>query len=678
MNESDSTARIRILVRLALVWALAIFARLAYLQLWQHEEFARAAQQQQQRNIEIMGPRGTLFDRSGLPLAKSLPVDSVCVNPLRVPDAAVAAQLLSPVLGLDPAAVYADIKDAAERKRGFLWIKRRITPEESERLRSMNLDWVEYRTESRRFYPNGQLASHVVGSVDFKEHGNSGLEMGLDEDLAGRVGEVRMLTDVKRVAYDTEVETKPMSGKDVVTTIDGRIQHVAERALTQAALKSHAKSGSLVALDPKTGDVLALANFPTFDPNQLPQKGESLLGRNNLAVTSPYEPGSVFKVCTLAAALETTSLRPESPIFCGNGILRLGSRVIHEAHGGYGTLTMAQVLAKSSNIGAIQIGLRVGSEKMYEYMRRLGFGSPTGCGFPSESGGRVRRLDRWGKTSLASMAMGHEVMVTAMQLGQLGVIIANGGLLVRPRLVLKKIRPGEAPEVMPQAPPVRVLKPETATAMRNMMEGVVLTGTARGRANLNGYTSGGKTGTAQIYDVATHSYSHHYNGSFLGFAPVANPAIVIIVTLNGTTGGAGYGGQVAAPIFKEVATAALRLLDVQKTLEPEVEIAKAPLEETNDLSIAGLDPDAGEELESSVPQLLVQGPPVLDQPSFHGAQNGPRVPDFQGKTMRDVLEEAASKGTRVELTGTGIARLQMPPPGAILLPGEKVRVQFSR
>jgi cell division protein FtsI (penicillin-binding protein 3) len=683
MVETESTGRIRVLVRLALVWAALIVAKLVYLQICEHKEFVRIAQQQQQRQLEIQGPRGTIFDRTGQPLAKSLPVDSICVNPLRVPDYSVAAEILAKTLDLSAPELFQSIKTAAEKNRGFLWIKRRVTPEESTRLRSMNLDWIEFRTESRRFYPNGQLASHVVGSVDHLESGNSGLELFLDDDLTGKAGEVRMLTDVKQHAYASEVETQPLPGKDVVTTIDSRIQYVAERELTAAAVKSHAKSGSLVAMNPKTGEILAMANYPSFNPNDPVKPGESQAARNNVAITSPYEPGSVFKVVTLSAALETTHMGPETVVNCGHGILRLGSRVIHEAHGGYGGLTMAEVLAKSSNIGAIQFGLRVGPQNMYDYRLRLGFGKPTGVSLPSESGGRVRKLSRWGTTSLASMSMGHEVMVTAMQLAQLGAIVANGGLMIKPKLVIKKQRTGEPAEVEPEQRPVRVLRPQTAITMRQMMEGVVLHGTGKGRANLKGYTSGGKTGTAQIYDFATRTYTHHYNGSFLGFAPVANPAVVIIVTLNGTSGGSGYGGQVAAPVFREVATAALRILDVPKDLPEDVPPVEDEQTDTDDLSIAGLDPEAGPELESSVPTMLVQGPPALDQHFFATVagttvSSGPRVPDFSGKTMRDALEVASSTGLQIEVLGRGIARAQQPPPGAILPRGEKVRVQFTR
>jgi cell division protein FtsI (penicillin-binding protein 3) len=674
------------LARIALAWAAVLVAQLIHLQVISHGDLARLAERQHEKPIKINAPRGTIYDRNGIPLAKSLPVDSVCVNPRRIPDAAVAAQMLAGVLDLDAVELYSRLQEAAERRSGFLWVKRRISPDESKRLRSLKLDWIEFRTESHRFYTNGSLASHVVGSVDYDEEGNSGLELSLNKELDGTPGEVRLMTDVQQNAYDSAVETKPVPGKDIVTTIDSRIQYAAERAIAAAAEQTHARSGSVIVMNPRNGEVLALANWPTFDPNESPGPGHPLRYRNNIAITTPYEPGSVFKVVTLSAALETTSMRPDTIVNCGNGVLRLGWRVIHEAHHGYGLLPMAEVLARSSNIGAIQIGLRVGPEKMYEYMRKLGFGSETGIPLPAESSGVVRRLERWGSTSLASMAMGHEVSVTAIQLAQLASIIANGGLRIAPKLILKKQRPGSEAETPQSPPPVRVLRPETAITMRQMMEGVVILphGTGK-RARLNGYTSGGKTGTAQIYDFAMRQYTHYYNGSFIGFAPVTNPTIAIAVTLNGTSGSAGYGGLAAAPVFHDVAAAALRILDVPKDLPDELPEPKPERVDMNDLSIAGLDPDFGAELESSVPQTLVQGPPTpLDQRLLtDAAVQGQRVqgqpaPDFLGKTVRDAIQTAAGAGVQIELVGHGIARAQTPPAGAVLPPGERVRVVFAR
>jgi cell division protein FtsI (penicillin-binding protein 3) len=327
---------------------------------------------------------------------------------------------------------------------------------------------------------------------------------------------------------------------------------------------------------------------------------------------------------------------------------------------------MAQVLEKSSNLGAIQIGFRVGAQNMYEYVRRFGFGATSGIRLPAESNGLFRRLDRWGTTSLASIAMGQEVSTTSIQLARACAAIANGGLLVHPKLILK-----EGDRLTPVQPARRILKPETAITMRQMMEGVVLRGTARGRAKLAGYTSGGKTGTAQIFDVKTHHYTHQYNASFMGFAPVTNPAFIIVVTINGTSGSAGYGAGAAAPIFKTVATEALRVLDVPRDLpDAEPEPAEAPPADTDDLAIA----DLGDSGPNVMEEVAGQNAPV----AAAGAEAGPKVPNFSGKTMRVVVEEASAMGLPVLLDGSGVARAQMPPAGSVLHDGERIRVQFAR
>jgi cell division protein FtsI (penicillin-binding protein 3) len=371
-------------------------------------------------------------------------------------------------------------------------------------------------------------------------------------------------------------------------------------------------------------------------------------------------------------------------IHCGNGLLRIGSRAIREAGRGYGLLSVADIIAKSSNIGAINVAGRIGEDKLHEYVRRFGFGQSTGLPLPSESRGSLRKRERWGKTSYASIAMGHEISVTAVQLAQAASIIANNGALVKPRLILAKQRPGEPAELVPAEPPVQIIKPETAIEMRRMMERVVLSGTGKG-ARLKGYTSGGKTGTAQIFDVQTRKYTHTYNGSFIGFAPVQNPAVVIVVTLNGTSGGtSGYGGAVAAPVFREVATHALRLLNVPKDLPDQLDERDSEPSDVNDLSIAGLDPAAGAELASIDPLHLAQASDALGQAFFVGPPGnsrvavGPQVPNFGGKTMREVIEAASDAGLDVEFTGSGVVRGQAPLPGVFLTAGERIRVHLSR
>jgi cell division protein FtsI (penicillin-binding protein 3) len=510
------------------------------------------------------------------------------------------------------------------------------------------------------------LAAHVLGSVDFEEKGNAGIEQNLDVELSGRAGQARLLTDVKRRGIDSQSASDMKPGTPITLTIDERIQFVAEREIAAAVEAHHAQSGSVVVMNPYNGEILALASYPTYDPNLPPQPGEDKASRQNHAISVPFEPGSVFKVITLSAALETTDLQPTSMINCLRGAITLFGRTIHEAHGGYGTIPMAMVLAKSSNIGAIQIGMRVGQANMHEYVRRFGFGQKTGIPLPGESAGKVRKLARWSKASLPSMSMGQEISVTTLQLAQAAAVVANGGLLVKPRLVLKR-----GNRAVPAEQLVRVLKPDTAITMRQMMEGVVMPGGTGTKARLQGYTSGGKTGSAQIYDPVAKHYTHSYNGSFMGFAPLTNPAMVAVVTLNGTHGTAGYGGQAAAPVFHAVVTEALRVMDVPKDLPDQTPTTTqvASNQEAGDLAIADIGrgqpnilDDADDEDQAGVP----------DQPA------GPTVPNFRGMTMRAVLAEAAAKGLTVLPDGSGVARVQSPPPGSTLHQGERIRVEFAR
>jgi cell division protein FtsI (penicillin-binding protein 3) len=318
---------------------------------------------------------------------------------------------------------------------------------------------------------------------------------------------------------------------------------------------------------------------------------------------------------------------------------------------------MQEVLWRSSNIGAVNIGLTVGKERLYDYLRRFGFGRPTGIPLGSESWGMLRPLNQWNKGSIGYVSFGHEVSTTTIQLAQAGAVLANGGFQVKPRLVRWRQRPGGPREPDPVEPPVRVLKPETAITMRQMMEGVILEGTGK-RARLEGYTAGGKTGTAQIFDLATRRYFHKlHNGTFLGIAPLTNPSIVVVVTLNGTSR---QGGQVAAPVFKEVASAALRLLNVTRDV-PEVETVEP-------------------EKLARMAKALQPAPqePVAEPPEDAGVLLGPRVPDWTGKSVKAVLRESMARGLPVEIVGTGLARMQSPPAGRVLGAGERVRVQFAR
>ncbi len=680
--DEVALGRLRVLARIALVWALIIVARLFYLQIYSHEEYKKLARAQQERRVAIPAPRGLIQDSEGRTLAMSVPMRSICVNPQLVPDLEVASEVLALVLNLDRANLMSRMQEASDTWKGFLWVKRMVTNEEYERVRKLNLLGVEFRDETARQYPNGPLAAHVLGGVDHEERGNNGIELGLEEDLEGIPGSMHILKDVKDRGYASRVEAEALPGKTITLTLNGSLQFIAERALRKAAEECKCQTGSIVILDPRTGDILAMASYPAFDPNEPVRSNQDLAARLNLAVAAPFEPGSVFKLITLAAALESTPLGPDSSINCLNGSINLYGRVIHEAKRGFGMLPMRLVLAKSSNVGAVQVALRVGPANLYRLIREFGFGSRTGIPLPAESPGQVYDPTKWSKTSIGSVAMGHEVTTTTLQLAQAVSIIANDGLYVKPRIVLKKQRPGEEVEWEPVATPVRVLLGRNAGMMRDMMQDAVEPGGTGTAARITGYWVGGKTGSAQIYDHDQHQYTKKYNASFVGIAPLHQPRVVAAVTLNGATQ---YGGVVAAPVFKEVVAAALRILEVRR--DREVVLAKAlkpaeasaAAEEMADVAAAPHTPSPEvTDGAQAFPVLLASGagPAVTFDPA--GSADSLRAPNLLGQTKRAVAAFSASGGYRVEMRGSGVVRAQHPSPGAILRPGDRIVVVFHR
>ncbi|MGI9075401.1 MAG: penicillin-binding protein [Bryobacteraceae bacterium] len=665
-------------------WAFLILVRLFDLQVFAHDQYVKLGESQQEKLEVIDAPRGAILDRHGNYLAISSPSQFVVVDPQRIPNKEFAAALLARILDLDTAKLQTDLEAAAASKHrhGYFVVDPHVSNEKAETLRGMKLDWLEIREGRLRSYPNGQLAAHAIGNVGGDGKGAAGVELKLDKELAGKPGLMRLKIDVKRRAYASETDRTPDIGKNVGLTIDSQLQQVAEEALRASVISNHAAHGSLVAMNPKTGEILALANYPTYDPNERLHFGELPRGREDLAVVAPFEPGSVFKVITLSAALETTRLRPETIINCGNGSMTIFGRVVHD-HKSYPALSMEDVLAKSSNIGAIRIGMTVGTKNLYDYIRRFGFGRRTGIELPAEAPGMVRPLARWQPTSIGSVPMGHEISVTSVQLAQAGSVIANGGFLVHPHLVAWKQAPGGAREKAKVSRPVQVLQPQNVMTMRMMMHRVTMPGGTAQRVHISGYTLAGKTGTAQIYDFAHRVYTHKYNASFLGFAPMENPVIVIVVTVTGTTGLAGYGGAAAGPAFETVMATALRLMDVPRDVPQEIEAeeliaekakAKSKDKEIDDLPLAELsNPPTPEDLKEQMGE--VESGATASQTL---GSSGPMVPSFIGETVRRVMQEATENGIEVDMLGEGLAREQHPAPGAVLNPGEHIQVRFAR
>jgi len=479
--------------------------------------------------------------------------------------------------------------------------------------------------------------------------------------------------DRDRRAFESH-EVQPHPGQTVVLTIDQTIQYRTEQALGAAVERAHAKSGTAIVMDPQTGEILALANAPAFDPNQPPKGGAE--DRVNGALQTTYEPGSTFKVVAYSAAIEQGLVKPEDKIDCQMGQITVAGRLIHDHHA-FGVLTVADALAQSSNVGAIKLGLLVGNESMYEYIRRLGFGARTGIDLKGESPGILRTLNRWQSSSIGSIAIGQEIAVTPLQMATAYCVIANDGMLVKPHLVRELRSPDGA--VVFQAKPEarRVLKPETTAALRTMFEGVTLHGTAR-KAQLEGYSAAGKTGTAQKIDPKTRTYSTtKYIGSFVGFAPVKNPAVVIIVVIDEPMGSY-HGGDIAAPVFQEIASQILPELSITPDQElkarPEL-IAQASRPSPQQAREEERQTERREATLPKVARNFSQTREVVFAPATNRAA---LMPDLRGQSVRDTVRICAQLGLRLEARGEGHATRQIPAAGSEVDPGQIVRVEFNR
>jgi penicillin-binding protein 2 len=658
-----------------LVWMLAIGARLIQLQVHQHDELAARARNQQLSSIDTAPTRGQVLDRQGRELARSLDTESFYSDPSEVKNVEETARRIASATGLDRADLVRRFIEAKDANKKFIWIVRRLEMERAARLDSLDIDGVYSRKEPKRYYPNDTLAAHVLGFVGTDEIGLGGVEQTYNEKIRGEAGKVYLEVDRDRHPFES-YEVQPQPGQTVVLTIDQVIQYRTEQALSAALERTHARSATAVVMDPHTGEILALANAPTFDPNQ--PGGNSPEARANGALQDIYEPGSTFKIVAYSAAIEKGLVKPEDKIDCQAGQITVAGRLIHDTHA-YGVLTVADALAKSSNVGAIKLGLLVGNDSMYDFMKRLGFGTRTGIDLPGESAGLLRPPARWQASSIGSLAIGQEVGVTPVQMASAYSVVANNGNWVKPHIVRELRNPDGTMTFRAKLETRPALKPETCAALRTMMEGVTLHGTAK-KAQLEGYTAAGKTGTAQKIDPKTHAYSAtKYIGSFVGFAPVDNPAIVIIVVINEPEG-AHHGGDVAAPVFREIAEQVLPELNVT----PDTEVKGAP-----QMIAAKSQPSARQVEQDSIQNERRQETlPKVAAKSFNGKANEvvfaaasnrhALMPDLRGQSVRDALRMCAQIGVRLEAHGDGFATQQVPAAGTEIDPGQTVRVDFAR
>jgi len=674
MDPRRLRVRLLFVAVVALLWGAATLGRLAYLQLFCYGDYLARAQRQQQRLIEITPRRGVLYDRNLHELAVSLQVDACFAVPAEIADPAMVARLLAPILGIPRE----EIETRLASSRSYARLARKLDPATVERIAALNLRGIYFEKENHRFYPKRQLASHVLGHVDIDENGQGGVEYAFDSQIRGRPGRMMILTDARHRWYERSEEAAD-DGASAVLTLDEKIQYIAEKELAAAIQETHAQAGTIIVQDPGSGELLAAANWPPFNPNAVSDsKAEA---RMNRAVGALYEPGSTFKVITVAAALDEGLAGPEEVIDCQMGAIYLNGHRIRD-HKPFGLLTLSEVVAKSSDVGAIKVGLRLGAPKLYQYIRAFGFGGPTGIDLPGENRGLLRRLENWSRISIGAVSMGQEVGVTPVQLITAFSALANGGLLYRPHVLLQLRRNGR---VIPaeQPAPRRVVRPETAATLRRMLERVILEGTGA-KARLDGYTAGGKTGTAQKIDPATGRYSRtQYVASFAGFAPLNNPAISVLVALD-SPAGPHQGGEVAAPVFKRVAQQTLAYLEAPRDVELSPGIRRAAHRPAgNDLAAdaSDFDPLQTETAPSEAPppaeapqQEVPTGAPA---PALKDGR-GIAVPSFAGQTVREVTEECLRAGLSPVLVGTGVAVGQMPSPGQAVRRGSRVTVRFAR
>ena len=629
--------RLIAIAALFVVWGVVIQARLVHLQVFRHDEFVSKAERQHMRTLTVPALRGDIVDRDNRVLATSASVDTIYAVPSEIDNPLQAAAKICRALDDCSKEDQKDLIERLTKKRPFQYVRRHVSPDEARRVRALALDGIGFMTESHRFYPNRNLLGPILGYVGLDNKGLGGLEQSYNSVIRGADGKVIVVTDAKKKAFD-RTERPPSAGASIELTIDSVLQHEVERELAAGIAENRAEGGVAIVMDPWTGEILAMASEPAFNPNVYGKIDPEL--RHNRAVESIYEPGSTFKTVTASAALDEKVLTPDSLIDCAPGYIDIGSRRVHDVHH-YGTLTFTDVIVKSSNVGAIRAGFRVGHERLERYVRRFGFGTRLlNAELPAESPGIV-----WSKLSddaLMSVAMGYQVGVTPLQMATAVSSIANGGVLMRPHLVRATIRNGVRQPVAPLALR-RTVTADTAATLTTIMEGVVDRGTAK-TARIEGYTIAGKTGTAAKLVDGQYSKSQ-YMSSFVGFFPSRKPMLTVLVVIDTPRNGAYFGGTVSGPVFKRIAEVAIRHVGIPRSIEPEAPVVIA--------------------------RNTSQGPtrPVtFVAPGRASAVPAPDgvMPDLRGLSARAAVRTLARVGLVPRMKGDGFVATQSPAAGSPL------------
>jgi cell division protein FtsI (penicillin-binding protein 3) len=627
-----------------------IVGRMFQLQVLEKEHLYKLAAQQHHAQIPFGAKRGTVYDRKGNELAVSVEVDSVCADPRRMVEAERTANEVASVLQIDRE----ELKRRFKSRRPFEWIQRRVSPKEVEQIKTIGLPNIYFIKENQRFYPNSQLAAHVIGFVGLDSKGLEGVEFQYDALLNGQSHVLTVARDAhgREIAMGEAPFEKEDHSRNVFLTLDKHIQHVAEKELGRSVEKWGAKGGMVIAMDPMTGKILAMASYPFFNPNQFIQYRSRCW--KNRAICDSFEPGSLFKIFLVAAALEEKVVRPSDSFFCENGAYKVYDRTIHD-HSNYGWLTLQQIIKFSSNIGASKVGEKMGKEDFYRYIGAFGFGEKTRIGLPGEARGIVHHPRYWPPVALDTISFGQGISVTGIQLVTALSAIANGGSLMKPYVVDRMT--DEKGEVVQSFQPEvvrRVISEDTARKVTALLKATTETGGTGEGAVPAGYEVAGKTGTAQKADTFSSGYSEErYTSGFMGFAPADEPKIVLLVVIDEPQG-ANYGGVVAAPVFKAIMEKVLPYLDV---------LPKGTLVVKNEIDSLSKGEASGTA-------------PLIEAVRVGKGADRTVMPDLSGLSMRNALSRIEGKGLIIKLSGNGKVVEQTPRPGIVIEKGDICYLKF--
>jgi cell division protein FtsI (penicillin-binding protein 3) len=645
-RKSINWFKVRIILIAGLLFFsfILIIGRMFQLQVLKKEQLYKLANQQQNIQIPLVPKRGTIYDREGNELAVSIEVDSVCADARKVVDIEKAANQLAAILQIERR----DLKERLQRRKPFEWIQRKISPKEAEQIKALRLPGIYFLKENRRFYPNSELAAHVIGFVGLDSRGLEGLEFQYDTLLNGKGQVWTMARDAmgRQISLGELPFEKEDHYRNIFLTLDKQIQHVVETKLSQSAQKWGAKGGFAIAMDPLTGKILAMASYPFFNPNQFFQYRSSHW--RNRAISDVFEPGSLFKAFLATAAIEEKVVQPTDSFYCEKGSYKVYDRTIHD-HSKHGWMTFQQIIKYSSNIGASKVGEKMGKERLYRYISEFGFGEKTNVGLPGEGKGIVHHPRYWSPVALDTISFGQGISVTGIQMVSALSVIANGGFLMKPYMV-EKITNEKGEIIQSFEPKVvrRVISEETAKKVAALLQATTEKGGTGEGAVPTGYEVAGKTGTAQKVDHLLKEYADdHYLSEFFGFGPILEPKIALLVVIDEPQG-AMYGGVVAAPVFKEIMEEVLPYLNVlpKGTLVVKNEADRIPEKE----------------------KLMTV--PLIDEVKVGKGIGMIVMPNLTGLSMRNALSRIEGKGLIVRVSGNGKVVEQVPKPGMVIERGD--------